>query len=197
MVLSLVPIENFPNEFMAILFSFLFIFILIMELSIFTKQRLAAGKKHDAGSLIFILLGVFVPLIIIFILAYTGVGRTSTTWSYLGLIFLLIGFSLRQWSIKTLGKFFTPVVSIQKGHKLIEKGPYKYVRHPSYTGLLLELVGVGLFLSNLLAAFVAFIFLFPSIVYRISTEETVLIRKFGKKYLSYKGRTKKFIPFVY
>jgi len=99
MVLSLVPIENFPNEFMAILFSFIFIIFLIIELRIFTKQRLSSLNKYDKGSLLFILIGVFIPLIIVFILAYLGIGRLPTFVGYIGLVFVILGFVLRQRSI--------------------------------------------------------------------------------------------------
>ena len=197
MILSLVPIENFPNEFMAILFSFIFIIFLIIELRIFTKQRLSSRNKYDKGSLLFILIGVFIPLIIVFILAYLRIGRLPTLVSYIGLVFVILGFVLRQRSIIVLGEFFTLVISIQKNQKLIQDGPYKYIRHPSYTGLFLEIVGVGLFLSNWLAIIIILILLFPSLIYRISIEEKVLVKEFGNEYTSYQKRTKKLIPFIY
>ena len=198
MVLSLVPIVNFPNEFMAILFSFVFIIFLIIELRIFRKQKFyAIGSEHDKGSLLFILISVFISIIIIFVLAYLGIGRLPTFVSYIGIVFVILGFGLRQWSIITLGNFFTPVVVIQKNQKLVQNGPYKYIRHPSFTGLFLEIVGVGLFLSNWLAIIVILILLFSSLIYRISIEEKVLVKAFGKNYISYKNRTKKLIPFIY
>ena len=197
MVLLIVPIENFPNELMAILFSVIFIVFLIIELRIFTKQRLSSGNKSDAGSLIFIIFGIFVPLVTSFILAYLGIGRLPTFVSYIGLVFVILGFVLRQRSIIVLGEFFTPVISIQKNQKLIQYGPYKYIRHPSYTGLFLEIVGVGLFLSNWLAIIIILILLFPSLIYRISIEEKVLVKAFRNEYTSYQKRTKKLIPFIY
>jgi len=103
----------------------------------------------------------------------------------------------RQRSIIVLGEFFTPVISIQKNQKLIQEGPYKYIRHPSYTGLFLEIVGVGLFLSNWLAIIIILILLFPSLIYRILIEEKVLVKEFGNEYTSYQKRTKKLIPFIY
>ena len=198
MVLSLVPIVNFPNEFMAILFSFVFIIFLIIELRIFRKQKFyAIGSEHDKGSLLFILISVFISIIIIFVLAYLGIGRLPTFVSYIGIVFVILGFGLRQWSIITLGNFFTPVVVIQKNQKLVQNGPYKYIRHPSYTGLFLEILGVGLFLSNWLAFLITIVLLFLSLIYRISIEEKVLVKAFGKNYISYKNRTKKLIPFIY
>ena len=194
---TLVPVGNFPNETMALLFSIIFILFLIIELRIFTKQRLSSRNKFDKSSLIFILIGVFLPLIFAFYLAYSSVGRINTTWSYIGLIFVMFGFSLRQWSIKILGKFFTPVVNIQKDQRIIQTGPYKLIRHPSYTGLLIEVVGVGLFLSNWISTIIIFILLFSSLTYRIKIEEKVLINEFGSEYSNYIRNTKKLIPYIF
>lgn len=196
-VLSLVPVENFPNEFMAILFSLLFVVFFIIELRIFTKQRLSSGYEHDKMSMLIILICTFVPLIIVFVLAYLGIGRLPTFVSYIGLVFVVLSFAYRQWAIFVLGKYFTPIISIQKSQKLIQNGPYKYIRHPSYTGFFFEIVGVGLFLSNWLAIIIIIIPLLHSLIYRISIEEKFLITEFGNEYISYKKRTKKLIPFIY
>ena len=80
---------------------------------------------------------------------------------------------------------------------MIQNGPYKYIRHPSYTGLFLEIVGVGLFLLNWLTIIIILILLFPSLSYRISIEEKILVEAFGNNYTSYQKRTKKLIPFIY
>ncbi len=110
---------------------------------------------------------------------------------------MVAGFSLRQWSIKTLGRLFTPIVSVHKDHKLVDKGPYKYMGHPSYTGLFLELLGVALALSNFFAVITVMFFFLPAINYRTAIEENLLEEHFGKRYASYRKRTKRFIPFVY
>ncbi len=65
------------------------------------------------------------------------------------IILMIIGIFIRQWSINELGVFFSVDVGTQKGQKVVQKGPYKLVRHPSYTGLLLTLIGIGLALQSL------------------------------------------------
>ncbi len=109
---------------------------------------------------------------------------------------MVSGFILRQWSIQVLGKLFTPVISIQEGHQLIIKGPYKYVRHPSYSGLLTELLGTSLAVSNWICFILVFCFILPPLIYRIKVEEKELVKKFGRDYIAYKERTKMLIPWV-
>jgi len=196
MVISLIPLENFPNEFMAGLFSIIFILFILIELRIFIKNRRLI-TKDDKGSLLIILTSIFVSLSLLIILSFSSFGRINLMWSYGGLVVVVFGFGLRQWSIFLLKHFFTPAITFQKNHILIKKGPYKLIRHPSYTGLLLEIAGVGLFLSNWISSLISLFIMFLSLTYRIALEEKFLIKEFGKEYLIYMKETKKFIPFLY
>jgi len=66
-------------------------------------------------------------------------------WAWMGCIVMFIGSVLRIWSIRTLGRFFTYEVSIRPGHRLCTRGPYSIVRHPSYTGFILIILGQTIF----------------------------------------------------
>ena len=193
MTFTLFPLKNFPNELTATIFSILFVTILLIELRILLRY---SNNEEDKGSLWLIVLGILIPLIITIVLSYTNIGQISTSVSYLGLTILLVGFLLRQYSIFILGKFFTPVVEKQKDHKIIQHGLYKYIRHPSYTGLLLEITGFALSLSNIVSLIITLIFFIPAISYRIKIEEQFLSKQF-KEYEDYKKQTRKLIPFVY
>jgi protein-S-isoprenylcysteine O-methyltransferase Ste14 len=63
---------------------------------------------------------------------------------YAGIAVMLAGIVVRQWSIAILGRYFSGVIGVQEGQKVVESGPYRFVRHPSYTGALLIEVGIGL-----------------------------------------------------
>lgn len=192
----LVPMENFSSYFISTIFTSLFFIILIVELRIFSKQRLAGGFSHDRRSLLFILIGTALSLFSFFFFSYSGIGKLSTNFAYPGIFLMISGFILRQWSIQILGKLFTPVISIQEGHKLIIKGPYKYVRHPSYSGLLMELLGISLATSNGVSFILTFCFMLPPLIYRIKVEENELIKQFGRDYIGYKEKTKMLIPWM-
>jgi protein-S-isoprenylcysteine O-methyltransferase Ste14 len=193
MPLSLFPLVNFPNEITATTFSILFIIILIAELRILLRNK---SSSKDKNSLPLILMAIFLPLIITIALSYSNIGQLTPELSHTGILILISGFLLRQYSIKTLGKFFIPVVGKQKNQKIVKTGPYKYIRHPSYLGLFLELLGTALALTNWIAMLNVIIFFLPTINYRIKVEEKFLSNQF-KSYPQYKQKTKKLIPFIY
>ena len=68
-----------------------------------------------------------------------------------GVVLFVAGLILRWWAIITLGRFFTVDVTIEKDHELVERGPFRIVRHPSYTGVLLAFVGLALSLGKSVA----------------------------------------------
>lgn len=193
MAFSLFPIENFPSRIFAAVFSVLFVLILAIELRILLRAKNGEGDRGSFGA---ILLGVFFPLVVMVGLSFTKAGRINVNFGYFGLFFLIGGFALRQYSIAVLGSFFVPVVGKQKGQRIIQEGPYRFVRHPSYTGLLLEMVGAVLCFSNWISFVVVLIAFIPAISYRINVEEEFLRKNF-KDYEDYQERTKRLIPLIY
>jgi protein-S-isoprenylcysteine O-methyltransferase len=81
------------------------------------------------------------------------------------------GIALRQWAITTLGRFFVGHVLVQPGQTVVTSGPYRWLRHPSYTGLWLEMIGVGLGTSNLLSTATCVLVPLIGITARINGEE--------------------------
>jgi protein-S-isoprenylcysteine O-methyltransferase len=114
-----------------------------------------------------------------------------------GLLLMCLGELLRWWSIAVLGRFFTVNVAIREEHRVIDTGPYRWVRHPSYTAILLFHFGVALALDNALS--VAGIMLPAAIglLNRIRVEESVLLGSLGDAYRVYMKRTKRLIPAIY
>lgn len=121
--------------------------------------------------------------------------RAEFAWS--GLVIFALGIALRWWSIVTLGRFFTIDVAIAPDHQLVEAGPFRYVRHPSYTGVLLAFLGFALTTGNWLTVLVIMLPIFATFVYRMRVEERALTGALGQRYLAYIRRTKRLVPFVY
>ena len=113
------------------------------------------------------------------------------------LLFFTAGIALRWWSIVTLGRFFTVDVQIAPDQELVERGPFRWVRHPSYTGVLLAFVGFALSLANFMSLLVILIPISAAFVRRMNVEEQALTRALGDRYLNYMGRTKRLVPGVY
>ena len=108
----------------------------------------------------------------------------------------LSGTAFRLWSIRTLGQYFTRTVQVSSDQKVIEAGPYRYIRHPSYTGAIIAAAGVGLSLRHWLSLALILIPMTLSLAYRILVEERALIEALGKPYKDYMARTKRLIPFL-
>jgi protein-S-isoprenylcysteine O-methyltransferase Ste14 len=114
-----------------------------------------------------------------------------------GVILFVAGLLLRWWAIITLGRFFTVDVTIEKDHELVERGPFRVVRHPSYTGVMLAFVGFALTLRNWAALLIMLLPIFAAFIRRMNVEEDALSRALGSRYAEYMRRTKRLVPFVY
>ncbi|HEX2646416.1 MAG TPA: isoprenylcysteine carboxylmethyltransferase family protein, partial [Candidatus Dormibacteraeota bacterium] len=112
-----------------------------------------------------------------------------------GIVVALLGMSLRWYSIWYLGRSFTCEVATRPDQEVVDTGPYRRVRHPSYAGGLLTVIGLLLCLTNP-AAFAGFVVVLAGYAYRIRVEERVLARELGDPYRSYMRRTKRLIPFL-
>jgi protein-S-isoprenylcysteine O-methyltransferase Ste14 len=96
-----------------------------------------------------------------------------------------------------LAEFFTTHVAIQHQHLLIVDGPYRYVRHPAYTGLLLALFAAGLAMGDIFALLLLLLTSFWALAARIAIEEKMLLDKFGNRYVDYCNSTWKLLPGLY
>jgi protein-S-isoprenylcysteine O-methyltransferase len=116
---------------------------------------------------------------------------------FLACLLLIAGIVLRIWSIVHLGRFFTVDVAIQEGQRVIQDGPYRYVRHPSYSGSMLALIGLACLTFNWLGFAVIIACSLTAYALRISVEEKVLLRSLGEEYQRYSERTKRLIPGIF
>jgi protein-S-isoprenylcysteine O-methyltransferase Ste14 len=112
-------------------------------------------------------------------------------------IVLLFGLVVRWSAIFTLGKSFSSNVAIHDSQQLNHSGPYRFVRHPSYLGLLLIFLAVGLHSRNWLSFGCATVPTTAALLYRIHVEESALVRAFGEEYMAYSKTTKRLIPGLY
>jgi protein-S-isoprenylcysteine O-methyltransferase len=118
-------------------------------------------------------------------------------WPVLGCVVGLAGVGVRWWAIRTLGARFTRDLQVAADHEIVVDGPYRHVRHPSYTGAILMFAGVGIGLGNALSLAVCLVL--PAVGYleRIPREEELLRRELGEPYSDYARRTRRLVPGVY
>ena len=115
----------------------------------------------------------------------------------IGLLLFSAGLVLRWWAIIYLGCFFTVNVAIAEDHRLITTGPYRFVRHPSYSGSLLIFLGFALCFQNWFSMVVILLPISAAFLWRIHVEESALRANFGDRYAEYARKTYKVIPFIY
>jgi protein-S-isoprenylcysteine O-methyltransferase Ste14 len=114
-----------------------------------------------------------------------------------GLVILLAGLVLRGWSFKTLGQYFTHTVMVSSDQPVIAAGPYRVVRHPSYTGVLLAGLGIGLAAANWAGLAGLLLLSLPPLLWRIHNEETALMATLGSRYGAYARQHKRLVPHVW
>jgi protein-S-isoprenylcysteine O-methyltransferase Ste14 len=123
-----------------------------------------------------------------------GYGLLPDWFYFIGMTVMAIGIALRQWAIAVLGRYFSRTFGVEPEQKVIEAGPYHYIRHPSYTGILLFCVGMGLAVASWVAVLIGVAVFAVAFGYWISLEEKVLVHEFGSTYVDYMKRTKRLIP---
>lgn len=116
---------------------------------------------------------------------------------YFAIACIWVGVALRFWAISTLGRFFRTSVVLQTNHELIHSGPYRLLRHPSYTGALITMAGIGLAIGNWLSVLVSVGCMFIAVAVRIRVEERALAERFGAEFAAHKRRTWAVLPLIW
>jgi protein-S-isoprenylcysteine O-methyltransferase Ste14 len=114
-----------------------------------------------------------------------------------GLVLMATGVVLRQWATFVLGRFFTVDVRIHPNQTVVDRGPYRWVRHPAYTGLVLFFVGVGLALSNWASLIVLALVPTAGLLVRIHSEERALLAGLGEDYRRYAATHRRLFPGIW
>jgi protein-S-isoprenylcysteine O-methyltransferase Ste14 len=115
----------------------------------------------------------------------------------LGAALVTSGLAVRHWAARTLGSFFTRSVAISPGHRVVDTGPYRSVRHPGYAGALLSLVGLALTLWNWAGVLIMVTGCLLAYVPRIEAEEAVLEESLGAPYREFERTRPRLIPGIW
>jgi protein-S-isoprenylcysteine O-methyltransferase len=121
--------------------------------------------------------------------------REAALWA--GCLLFGLGLSLRWYSIVYLGRFFTVNVAIHSRHEVVDTGPYRRIRHPSYAGALLAFFGLALCLGNWASLAMIMLPVTWAFARRMSIEEHALANALGTPYTRYMERTKRLAPYIY
>jgi protein-S-isoprenylcysteine O-methyltransferase Ste14 len=174
----------------------LLFFVTELSLLLFRRSKQSTAKnKRDRRSLLILW------VVIAGCLSLGPWAAAYRIWPFdgmlIGTIIYVLGFIIRWTAVYQLGKMFTVDVAIANEHTLKTNGLYNVVRHPSYLGLILIILGLGICLNSVLSFIIMFVPTFIAISYRITVEEKALTEEFGDQYTNYKSNVKRLIPGVY
>lgn len=174
--------------------------LVISFAAMFTSGNISSGRREDTRNR-----WIFLPFLVIGLLlgwlpAYTDRREIATidgdAARYIGLALYVVGCVVRVAPVFVLGRRFSGLVAIQEGHELVTGGLYRVIRHPSYLGLLLILLGWALVFRSAPGVLVSLLII-PPLVARMNSEEALLESEFGERYAAYRRRTWRLVPFLY
>jgi protein-S-isoprenylcysteine O-methyltransferase len=151
-------------------------------------------RSRDRGSFVAIYLSSIVGFAVGIICRYRNIGIVPAWLQAVGIAIIVLGGILREWAVFLLGRHFSRTVTIQPDQPLITTGPYRWLRHPAYTGMLLTDAAILLGLGTWVGALVMLVLMLIPTLYRIRVEERVLASAFGEQYAAYARRTWRLIP---
>jgi len=191
----------FPSQFAAYAFVAVFLVWIVSEVlggAVIPsmKRRGTRVRQRSRGTEVLVLAAWVLVLGISASLGASGVLLLPAWFTYVGDAVILAGVALRQWAIAVLGRYFSGVIGVQQDQNVVEAGPYHSIRHPSYAGVLLILIGIAVSMLSLAAVVAAFLLFWLGYGYRMLVEEKVLASELGDSYVEYRKRTKRIIPFL-
>jgi protein-S-isoprenylcysteine O-methyltransferase Ste14 len=167
------------------------------------RSGLEGGKSadsKDSGSMKVLLAGTGVASVVAYPLAFVKAFSFPTSWHFplfiAGVLTMFLGSVLRRYCWRTLGEYFTGDVRARAGQPVIRSGPYRLVRHPSYTAGMMMYIGIGLALGSWLSLALLTIATIATYSYRVAVEERALLDTIGEPYSTYMKERKRFIPYV-
>lgn len=154
-----------------------------------------ASEQEEKKSFRYIFSAMLVAVVFILVIDPWTVADSAVRWA--GVVFYGAGVGLRLWGIIHLKEQFTRNVSVREGDRLISTGPYRLLRHPLYTGLLIIILGFALSNGSLAGFLIGGVAVGGSLLYRIRLEEAMLTEEHGDKYVNWCRKRYRLIPFFY
>jgi protein-S-isoprenylcysteine O-methyltransferase Ste14 len=160
-----------------------------------TKRDTVSGPvRENLTFRLFMLVGVLMVAGSVTEFLLVRAARYSWLLFVLGWIAALASFRIRRSAIAALGKFWSLHVEIRENHQFVKTGPFRWIRHPTYFSMILELLSAGLILNAFLMLLIIPLVFFPVLILRVKIEEAALVEKFGDAYRHYQQITPALLP---
>ena len=185
------------------IFQIIFSIVLIMEFIILISTALKSHttpgmkSKSDRGSMLLIIVGYCLAILLNPFLIHLFPFVVPEFIFWIGMLLAVIGIFIRIYSVWTLRHYFSPTVQVSSEQKIVQTGPYKYIRHPAYTGSILALLGISISFRSPLGIIANLLIIAVIYGYRIKIEEKAMEKSFGLLYENYKKHTWRLIPHIW
>jgi len=186
----------------ALIFWAVYIWAFLPEMKIVRSGSEGAKgpDSKDGGSIKVIMAGMGSAFFLAFPLAFVSAWSFPGSWQVplfvVGVLMLLSGSLLRRYCWRTLGEYFTGDVKARPEQPVINSGPYRLVRHPSYTAGMMMMIGIGLALGSWASSTLITIGAIATYGYRVAVEERALLDAIGEPYRAFMKERKRFIPYI-
>jgi protein-S-isoprenylcysteine O-methyltransferase Ste14 len=184
----------------AIVFWGVFVWAFAPEVRVVSSKPDRASASQDAHSKRLIMIGQGVAMLAAFTIAAkvpSGMLPHGVWCFWIGVGALAGGSLLRRHCFRMLGSSFTGAVIVRPDQGVVERGAYRYVRHPSYSAGMVLFAGIGIALGNWISLAVLVSAVAGVYAYRVRIEEHALATIIGEPYVRYMSRTKRFVPFLF
>jgi protein-S-isoprenylcysteine O-methyltransferase Ste14 len=195
------PLQDAGTSATVVFYASLGAFVLLEQRTRIRSLRNRDGTRSDRGSIVIVIAAVATGIVGAFLIAddVPEAAITSVRWGFfaVGIGLMWAGIVIRQWSIAVLGRFFTVDVRVQRGQPVVDRGPYRWVRHPSYSGMILTFAGMGLALGNWLSFALLAVVPTAGLIIRIRVEEQALLDALGEPYQQFAASRRRLFPGVW
>lgn len=188
----------FNNGFFIILFLSLIIPITIIRIwQTFLIKGRKKGVRKEGWTFAAAILGYYSSLLVAMAELFFLGRKIDYTVTTVGLIVGFLGFFLTLAAIRGLGTNWSLAIEIKESGTIVKQGPYRFIRHPYYLGVCLELLGFTLFLNSYYTLLYMVIFPLPLLVWRAVLEEKVMLREYKNAYQSYRTEVGSLMPLIF
>jgi len=186
-------LQDYP-AYLDIIFISLYLLWMITELRV-TKKDVNTGGKKTSDFMTCQLYGAGQALTVFTALWFQSIWQVPNVAHFVGLSIFLFGGLYRLWAIRTLGRYYSHRVRTVSRHQIVASGPYKFTRHPAYTGMIIANAGISIYFFNWVTICVFLLILLPAIILRIVIEEKMLFGIEG--YLEFAKKRKRLFPAIW
>ena len=190
----------YPSLFYTVVLSVSYWAWIALEMWLIVRERRDAGAVfQDRGSRTLLVVSLSIAVVFgIFTIPHVLPQFTMHSKAVaIGVALVWAGIAFRLWAIRTLGRFFNTRVVVRQEHRLITAGPYRYLRNPAYTGIVVTFLGFGVAIGNWISLITLLVFGCLPFTRRIAVEDRALAARFGHAYAEYRRRTWSLIPFIW